>query len=166
MKTFNYIKKITVSLCIFVIVIALSACTVPEDEVLESLGEYKNSVFYTQGEFQDYTDYAKYHYASVDFTENKYFTQVSEYDLNKINEHLDDFESWIETIREDDASHEIVENYDFDRIIIDNKDYIYIDSEKLTTTRDDGTATTVLSSYDIYFFDMQTQILYYFHNNI
>ena len=34
--------------------------------------EYKNNEYYTEGEFQDYTDYAKYYYDFVDFTENEY----------------------------------------------------------------------------------------------
>ena len=166
MKVFNVIKNIKLCVFLFVVVISLSACKAPEDRVLISLGEYKNNVFYTQGEFQDHTDYAKYYYDSVDFTENKYFNKIQESDLTKINEHLEDFESWIETYRENDSSREIVVNYDFDRTIIDSEDYIYIDSEKMTTTWDDGTTTTTLANYNVYFFDTQTQILYYFHNNI
>ena len=150
-------------ICFFAVVISLSACKAPEDKVLMSLGEYKNNEYYTEGEFQDYTDYAKYYYDFVDFTENEYFNKIRESDLTKINEHLADFELWIEIYRENDSSLEIVVNYDFDRSIIDSEDYIYIDSEKITTTLDDG--TTTLANYDIYFYDTQTQILYYFHNN-
>ena len=83
-------------------------------------------------------------------------------DLTEINEHLDNFEGWIETIKEGNNSSEIVLNYDFDRAIIDEKDFIYIYSEKHTW--DDG--FTSLVNYDVYFFDSQTMVLYYFHNNI
>ena len=153
-------------ICLLLIEISLSACEKPEDKVLISLGEYKNNVFYSEGVFQDFTFYAKYYYDNVDFEGNAYFTKINESDLAKINEHLDDFESWIETYKENDDSLEIVVNYDFDRGKIDKNDYIYIDSENLITTWDDGTTTTSFASYDIYFFDTQTQILYYFHNNI
>ena len=166
MKVFNRIKKISVCICFLLIAISLSACEAPEDKVLNSLGEYKNNVYYSEGVFQDFTDYAKYYYDNVDFEGNAYFTKINESDLAKINEHLDNFESWIETYKENDDSLEIVVNYDFDRAIIDKNDYIYIDSENLITTWDDGTTTTSFASYDIYFFDAQTQILYYFHNNI
>lgn len=166
MKIFNAIKNIMLCGCFFSVVISLSACIAPEDKVLISLGEYINSEYYTHGEFQDYTDYAKYYYDSVDFTGNEYFTKIQESDLTKINEHLDDFESCIKTYRENDSSREIVVNYDFDRTVIDSEDYIYIDSEKITTTWDDGTTTSTLANYNIYIFDTQTQILYYFHNNI
>ncbi len=166
MKSFNNIKNIIVGLNLFLIVISLSACTAPKTNVLTSLGKYKNNAFYASETFKDYTVYATYSYDSVDFSKNKYFNQISESDLTEINEYLDDFESWIETDRESDVSSEIVANYVFDRDIIDNEDYFYIDSEKSTTTWDDGTKTTSLVYYDIYFFDKQTNILYYFHNDI
>ena len=162
----EFMRKLCALLFVLIICISISACKAPEDKILMSLGEYNSNVYYTQGEFQDFTDYAKYYYDSVDLTGNEYFNKIQKSDATKINEHLDDFESWIETYRETDSSREIVMNYDFDRTIIDSEDYFYIDSEKLTTTWDDGTTTTTLANYDVYFFDTQTQILYYFHNNI
>ena len=165
-KTQNGIKKICVFTCLLGIILSLVSCKAPEDKALFSLGEYKNHVYYSEGGFQDYTDYAKYFYGSVNFKGNKYFTKINESDLTKIYEHLDDFETWIETYKEGDSTCEIVVNYDFDRAIIDKDDYIYIDSEKFTTTWDNGTKTSTLVNYDVYFFDTQTQVLYYFHNNI
>ena len=169
---FSTVKKTCVMFCllafvlVFIFIIIALFLPEPEDKVLKSLGEYRNHVYYSEGDFQDYTDYAKYYYELVNFTDNTYFNQINESDLNKINEHLDDFELWIETYKKNDASCEIVINYDFDRTIIDKEDYIYIESENFTTTWDDGTSTTTLANYDIYFFDTQTMILYYFHNNI
>ena len=155
-------KCLALILICFFVVVSLSSCIAPEDKVLNSLGEYKNREFYTEGVFQDYTDYAKYNYESVDFTDNEYFTKIEQSDIDVLNEHLDDFESWIETYREGDASREIVVNYDFERSLIDIEDYLYIDSEKHTWDDD----YTSLENYDIYFFDTQTNTLYYFHNNI
>ena len=156
------IKPTVITLLLIILISTLSSCTAPEDKVLNSLGEYKSKEFYTEGEFQDYTYYAKYYYDSVNFTDNEYFSKIGQADIDVLNEHLDDFESWIETYREGDASREIVVNYDFDRSIIDSEDYLYIDSEKHTW--DDG--YTSLVNYDVYFFDTQTNTLYYFHNNI
>lgn len=156
-------KRIIILLLIIsCLIFALSSCTTPEDKVLNSLGEYKSYEFYTEGAFQDYTDYAKYYYDSADLSDNEYFSKIGQSDIDVLNEHLDDFESWIETYRENDASREIVVNYDFDRSIIDNEDYLYINSEKHTW--DDGFISLV--NYDVYFFDTQTNTLYYFHNNI
>ena len=141
----------------------LFSCVSPKDVILTSFGEYQSHEFYTEGYFQDYTDYAKYYYDSVDFTDNEYFYKIGQADIDVLNEHLDDFESWIKTYREGDASREIVVNYDFDRSLIDNEDYLYIESEQYDPWND---GNMVFASYDIYFFDIQTNILYYFHNNI
>lgn len=158
----NMIKKTTIAVCVLLIAISLASCTAPEDKVVASLGEYENRVFFTSGGFQDYTDYAKYYYNSDEITENKYLKKIQETDLDVINTHLDDFEEWIETIKNSDSSNEVVINYDFNREIIDTEDCIYIDSEEHTWS--DG--HTSLVRYNIYFFDTQTQVLYYFHNNI
>ena len=161
------IKKISVVvmtvMAIFVLAVAVCFgfyCFV-QSGVVASLGEYDHSVFFTSGGFQDYTDYGKYYYTSAQIAENKYFKRIQETDLAEINEHIDDFEGWVETIRNGDASDEVAVNYDFDREIIDPEDYIHIESEKLT-----GSGYTTLANYDVYFFDMQTQVLYFFHNNI
>lgn len=156
------ITRTMIVVCFFATAMFLSSCNAPEDKILSSLGKYEKHMHYSEGEFQDYTDYAKYYYLSTNIDENVYFTKVQNSDLTKINEYLDDFEEWIENIKEVDSSCEIVMNYDFNRDIIDEEDYIYINSE--TQTWDDG--HTSLVKYDIYFFDIQTLVLYYFHNNI
>ena len=61
-------RKFSALILVFIICISISACKAPEDKVLKSLGEYKNNVYYTEGEFQDFTDYAKYYYDSADIT--------------------------------------------------------------------------------------------------
>ena len=150
-------------LSLIILISTLSSCIAPEDKVLNSLGECRSCEFYTCGGFQDYTDYAKYYYDSVDFTDNEYFSIIEQSDIDALNEHLDNFERCIEAHGYNDASSEIVVNYDFDRSVIDHKDYLYIESEKYDPW-DDG--NMVLASYDVYFFDTQTNTLYYFHNNI
>ena len=154
-------KVFALIMVVLVFVIVLSSCVIPANEILGPLGKYKGHEIYSQGEFQDYTEYAKYYYDSVDFTDNKIFSKIQQADLDNLNEHLDDFESCIASCRENDETCEIVVNYDFDRSLIDCEDYLYIDSEKHA---DNG--CTVFVYYHIYFFDTQTNTLYYFHNNI
>ena len=156
-------KTFAIVLAISLLIIILSACTEREDKVISSIGEYKNHEYYSEGEFQDFTDYAKYYYDSADFTDNKYFSKIQQSDINALNEHLDDFESWISTYRENDITCEIVVHYDFDRCFIDYEDYLYIYSEQGDPWED---GNIVLYNYDIYFFDTQSNTLYYFHNNI
>lgn len=147
---------------VILIIILLTSFVAPKDQVLNSLGKYDQSEYYSEGGFQDYTDYAKYYFASVEIDGNEYFNRIQDSDIEVLNEHLDNFESWIKVYREGDSSREIVVNYDFDRALIDNEDYIYINSEKHEW--DDGFVSLV--NYDVYFFDSQTKTLYYFHNNI
>ena len=156
------IRCVAVLIMIFVLIFSLIFNIYPQDKILNSLGEYKDYEYYSEGVFQDFTDYAKYYYDSVDFSSNEYFSKIGQSDMYDLNEHLDDFESWIETYQNGDLTYEIVINYDFDRNIIDKEDYFYIYSEKHTW--DDG--NTSLVNYDVYIFDIQSNILYYFHNNV
>lgn len=155
-------KQIAVVLVCTIFLLSAASCAVFEDKVLASLGQCEKEEFFTSGGVQDYTDYAKYHYTSINMDENAYFKQITETDFTAINTHLDDFEGWIESIGDSEPSSEVVVNYDFDRGIVDTEDYFYIDSEEHTW--DDG--STSLVKYNVYLFDTQTQVLYYFHNNI
>lgn len=155
-------KKIVALIILVICILSLAACTAPEDPVLASLGTYENHEFYTSGGAQDYTDYAKYDFASAKIVGNTYFKNIHETDLTGINAHLDDFEAWVNVIQEGNASNELVVHYDFDRSIIDAEDFFYIDSEERTWS--DGHTSFV--RYSIYLFDTQTQVLYYFHNNL
>ena len=161
-RILNKINKRIHMCCICIFALSFTACAGAEDKVVASLVKYENREFFTSGGFQDFTDYAKYHYIYINVEENKYLKKVQETDMEVIDEHLDDFERWIEAIKESDASNEVVVNYDFDREIIDTEDYFYIDSEEIIWSDGD----TSLARYNIYLFDTQTQILYYFHNNI
>ena len=156
-------KKVYIPIFMLIVfMVGLSSCAGPEDQIIKSLGKYQRYDFYSEGAFQDFTDYAKYYYTTARVDENQHFSRVEDFDCELLNECLDDFESWIKTYKENDSSREIVVNYDFNRSWIDSDDYIHIDYEKHEF--DDG--EMMLCSYDIYFFDMQTNILYFFHNNI
>ncbi len=155
-------KRTLAAVCLIIFSLTLTACVMPEDEVLASLGNYEQKEFFTSGGFQDFTDYAKYRYSSAAPEGNKYLKKINENDLDTINTFLDDFERWIEAVKTADASSEVVVNYDFDRAVIDTEDYFYIDFKE--TAWSDG--TTSVTSFDIYFFDTENLVLYYFHNNI
>lgn len=153
----------TLSSCAAISALILFDSIAYEDKVVNSLGKYKNYDYYTEGAFQDFTDYAKYYYDSVDMTDNEYFSKIQSSDIKNLNKHLDDFEDWIDTYRKADDLREIAVNYDFDRSLIDNNDYLYIETEWFDPWND---GNLQFSSYDVYFFDSQSNTLYYFHNNI
>ena len=156
-------KKIIVFLLTAVFILCtLFSCAITENKIIKSLGEYEKCEFYSEGAFQDFTDYGKYYFSSVHISENEYFSRIENTDLEILNEFLNDFEVWVERIRENDPNQELATNYDFDRKIVDNGDYLYVDCEKHTWEDGDETFT----KYDVYFFDFQTNVLYYFHNNI
>ena len=134
------------------------------DKVVFSLGLFVKREFYSNGDFQDYTDYVKYHCVRARAKRNKYFSPVTEADITSLHAHLDDFEGWVSIA---DPTSDLATHYDFDRSIIDTQDYVYIHDEFMDNTNVFGDVTgRTLAHYDVYFLDSQTQILYYFHNNI
>ena len=149
-------------LLLFLLVLLLTGCARMEDPIVASLGKYGDSEYYITDGFQDYTIYAQYVYSSADLSENLWLEKIQTEDFGIIQTHLDDFDGWIETIGRVEPDSEVVANYDFDRSVIDTEDCFYIDSEEHTW--EDG--YTALVNYDVYIFDTQTQILYFFHNNI
>ena len=100
---------------------------------------------------QDYTDYCKYTYdSSDDFVGNKEYKQIDDKDIGEIKPYFNNFESWmVESGRKDE--------YDFDENWISSGDYIKI-TYKIPNDK--------FADYTIYFFDMESLTLYYFHNNI
>ncbi len=154
-------KKLGFILSAIMLLLSLCGCTY-QDPVLASLPEYKNEEFYTSGGFQDFTDYAKYTYDSITvetLESSKYFIVTTDEDMEEILSHIDNFEEWVETI-----GGELKENYDFDKTVVSEGDYFYIktkDGEPLG----EGTYGK-FDNYSVYYFDVDAQILYYFHNNI
>lgn len=83
---------------------------------------------------------------------------MTETDIEELNLYLDDFDGWVELHIDANNESQFIENYDFDRDIISINDYCYIYSNPDYFDKFD--------SYDVYFYDTKTEILYYFHNNI
>ena len=149
-------------LCVLVVCLLLSGCIMPSDPVLDSLGEPIESGFWTSGGFQDFTDYAKYRYGNVTSEElerNPYFTQVSEEDFSKLQAVVEDFEEWVE--RSD--KEELVEHYDFSIEMISVGDYFYLDDHGYYDPADENYLN--FFEYDLYYFAIETQTLYFFHIN-
>lgn len=156
-------KSILFSILTLIITIPMlfSGCGLlffPTDPIIKSLGSYYDKEFYSHGDFQDYTDYAKYYYINPKTENNERISKMSETDIKEFNTYLEDFEGWVNTFAENDPNDELAVNYDFDRSIISLDDYlaIYYDPEY----------PSQFGNYDIYFLDSETNILYYFHHNI
>lgn len=143
-------------LIFLVLPLMLSAFFAPKDSILASLPEYETKEFYSCNGFQDYTDYAKYTYQVSEsvFTHSPYFRKVNEEDIPKLLSYIENFEGWVETCSDFPR-----ESYDFDHSLIEVGDYFYI----LNRYEEPGKE---FWNYNVYYFDFETQILYYFHNNI
>lgn len=141
---------------IFLMVFWLTGCAAAPDIVLSSLPGEGQGKLHTHGKFQDYTDYGKYFYPELcneALGGNSYFQRVKTEDISVINEHLKDFEKWVELAEDcDDCSLE--ENYDFDSEIIREGDWFYLDSDN------------TYNNYSLYYICMNTKTVYFFHNNI
>ena len=154
-------KKFGLRLLTLMLLLSLSGCSY-QDPVLAALPDYKSEVFYTSGGFQDSTDYAKYTFESVtaqDLKESKFFSETTADDVKEILLHIDNFEDWVEVIGE-----EVKDNYDFDKNIVSEGGFFYI---KTKAGKPIGQGTyDKFDNYSVYYFDIGTQTLYYFHNNI
>lgn len=143
--------------CSFFLFSVLSEYSDSENKVILSLGDYSEIGFYTSGGFQDYTDYAKYNIESPMLDNNLYFKQVTPDSKENLTDHIDNFERWVFSVKESDEKNSLVQNYDFDKSVISESDFLYIY---------DDPDYPRLGCYNIYFLDSETNILYYFHNNI
>ena len=126
-----------------------------ENSVIASLPEYENSECYYSEGFQDFTNYFKYYFTKDDIEkikDNNYLKPVTEDSIAELNGYFDNFESWIAFV-------DYKEKYDFKRDIIDTDDYFYIENDETTEEQK-------YWDYNIYFFDTQTQVLYFMHSNI
>lgn len=152
-------RVVTVVLVLsLLLLLFLPSCT-RQGKVLRSVGACESEQFWTHGTFQDYTDFGVYTFSSdVDLSRNRYFAAVGEADIETLFKYIDHFEQWVENIRTTDPADELAVNYAFDHAIVDTEDYFYI--------YDDERYEIEFCCFDVWFFDTQTNTLYYFHDNI
>ena len=157
-KALLVVLSLVFAVPVLVITAALlfSVLFAPKDPILASLPDYLTKEFYTCGGFQDSTDYAKYTYEVSEsvFIHSPYFLRVSSVGTERFLTYLDNFENWVDTCEDFPA-----ESYDFDRSVISENDYFYILNRYEEPEME-------FYSYNLYFFDLESQTLYYFHNNI
>ncbi len=140
-------KRIIVLIFAFVF---LAGCAHEVNGVIGSLGRYIDYEYYGGG-WQDVTIYAKYSFEEPRLENNKYFVKVEGH-KSEIIGFLEYYQKWIDI---HDFESELVKSYDFNRDCIDALDYFYIDGD-----------IENVSSGNLYFYDIQSNVLYWFHNNI
>lgn len=141
-------------------IIAAAAITVllfvPKDPVLDSLPKYERKEYYSSGGFQDSTDYAKYAYGIDEsiISGNELLRPVTKEDFSTILDYVNHFESVVDVSRDFPS-----ESYDFDKSIISEGDCFYISNHYEEPEH-------AFWNYNLYYFDVDASILYYFHFNI
>ena len=129
------------------------------DPVLDSLGKWEQICLYNNEAVQDFTYYGKFSVTDPRPEESRYFQPVNENIRADLLRHLEDYEGWIDLHSQSQAQKDLLlaQSYDFDRGLITEDDWAAIlDDPKYPD----------LGNYDIYFLDWETQVVYYFHNNI
>lgn len=119
----------------------------------------KKECFYSNG-FQDYTDYCKFYYnfeTIKQFESDKRFAKVKDSDIIKLKSFLEDF-------NENVINQSYYSKYDFDyNTQIKEGDYFCV------VTRDNEDSNNIsyntFDSYEVYYVDMEKNILYFFHSN-
>lgn len=169
MKTFFRVTSLFLILLLTVILLCSCFNVTPRHKVtISTLGEYEKEEFFSSGGFQDYTDYGKYYFNEVpSIKENEYFKSVTTADIDVLNGYIDNFDNWVDLISENSSTKkeiELVKNYDLDRTIINEGDFFYI-YDKMGEPIGEGQYEQY-ECYDVYIFDIESCILYYFHNNI
>lgn len=106
--------------------------------------------------FQDYTDYCKYYYKDKldkKFSNSFLYKKVEQEDIENITSYFMNFEKWMEI-------EERMDIYDFDTNIISEGDYFRIENERPDDPQ------WKFADYTIYLYDIESNVLYYFHSNI
>ena len=157
---YQLIKPVTI--CVIGLLFFLSSlfllfeAIIPKDVILESLPKYSEKEYYSSGGFQDTIDYAKYTYliSEEDLQNKEYLLPVESTDLPQIIAYIEDFEEWLS------VSHDFpTESYDFDKAIVSAGDYFYVSNRYQEPEK-------AFWNYDLYYFDLESLTLYYFHSNI
>ncbi len=158
-------KTVSVIAAICLLALSLCACTFrSKDPIIASLGRAMSVQRYRVSGFGDSTDYGIYTFPGAKPEESEYFEPVTAESKNELLGYIDNFENWVNVIREEDDDNALVVNYRFSRADIDESDYLYI-SDRCGEPTGEGVYSKY-DSYNVYFFDSQTAALYYFHNNI
>ena len=161
----TFIILIIILALIIVVPTAIFSATFvpPQEKVFLSLGEYEIVEYCEDGGWQDFTIYYEITYENPNLENNDYLKQLIQADIEELNLYLDNFEDWVALVTDEryEPNEQFVKNYDFDRNIISTNDYCYIYD---SADYDDFYAK--FESYDLYFYDTETETLYYFHNNI
>ena len=129
---------------VWILMLYLGIMVNTENKILK--GYYKSVEHWDTESFRDYLDYCKYFYKDDSkFRTNKYYHKVTKESVEEIHNRFKEIERWMKICNR-------LDEYDFDYLKISVGDYYYLNGESY-------------DNYTIYFFDVESKILYYAHIN-
>lgn len=145
-------KIVSLFVIVAILTINLSGCFYTQIKIK---GYTSAERFYTAGPFE-YTEYSKYYYSDLDFIEkfknHKKVKIVEENDIEILYGYFEHYILWISDCK-------FYDKFDFDYLSqIKEGDYFLI--------VDNSSSNEKYGSYDIYYLDVQNNIIYFFHDNI
>ncbi len=121
---------------------------------LKELPRFKSKEIYSVDNFTDCTDYAKFTYRNVsdeDLKNAENLKKTAEDNIKEILDYINEYELFINNIN---GMEEVKNAYDFDKSVVNEGDYYYAIKN--------GEGFIIA----LYYLDIESQILYYFHNCI
>lgn len=106
--------------------------------------------------FRDYTDYCVYYYnENYDdaFANSEYYSELTENDIAELLVFLEDFEGWVACFEGYEEWYGFIPNEQ-----VEAGDYFKLDKKS-------SVANNKFENYDIYYYDVDQHILYFFHSN-
>lgn len=129
--------------------------------VLRRLPDYVSGGLHACYALQDSTEYGKYCFGEVTAQQLRffgYFRPVTEADLETLRLYVQDFEQWVALCACENCDCDLAECYDFSAAFLEAGDYFGLERRE--------PRGSFLGDYTIYYFDMETQTLYYLRCNI
>ncbi len=118
---------------------------------LKELPRFRSKEIYSVESFTDCTYYAKFTYRNVSDEELKNAESFKKTDKEKIDEILNYITGYESFINKINGMDEVKNAYDFDKVIVNENDYYHMIKNGEGYNR------------ALYYFDIESQILYYFH---
>lgn len=141
---------IIINITIIILMIVQVTELMKEDKKYIEKGYY-DMAEYSEGVFQDYTDYNKYYYKSKydkEFKKNKYYTEVNKDNIEELTNYIIKFSTWMEDAQD---------IYDFNLESINEGDLFFQKKDE---------DYPPYGYIHIYYYDIETHTLYYMHSNI
>ena len=145
-------KRLAALLLLICIALQVSGCVYVRDEAIPR-GYLRTEEYHDADGMQDSIDYCKYFYGSDGretlLASGKYQEANAE-DVRLLQAYFEDFRSWMEAADQH-------ERYDFDAEIINAGDLFFLRTKE---------GYPEFGYYSLYFFDCESNVLYYIHANI